>query len=64
MTRILRGLGSQRLPCGCLLGIYETYDGRVVSILDAQGRECEDNGHLPGSQTEVSPPAADRQASA
>ncbi|MCX6544059.1 MAG: hypothetical protein NTV05_06540 [Acidobacteria bacterium] len=51
MTRILRGLNSRRLPCGCLLGIYETYDGRVVSIVDARGEACRDGEHAEGRQT-------------
>jgi len=51
VTRILRGLGSRRLSCGCLLGIYETYDGRVISIIDARGEACGDREHDPGRQT-------------
>lgn len=38
--RILRGLSSKFLPCGCLAGVYETYDGTVVTILDAKAAEC------------------------
>jgi len=30
--RILRGLTSRLLPCGCIAGIYETYDGQVVAL--------------------------------
>ena len=52
MTRILRGLGSRRLPCGCLIGIYETYDGRTVAIVDAQGERCQAHEHQPGQQTD------------
>ena len=48
MTRILRGLTSRRLSCGCVLGVYETYDGRVVSILDVRGDRCQDARHEPG----------------
>jgi hypothetical protein len=44
-------LSSRRLPCGCLLGIYETYDGRVVSIIDAHAEACGDRDHDPGRQT-------------
>jgi hypothetical protein len=47
--RILRGLSSRLLPCGCLAGIYETYDGVVVGILDARGQACTDPEHLPES---------------
>jgi hypothetical protein len=53
VTRILRGLGSCRLPCGCLIGIYETYDGRVISIIDAHGDACTDRDHGAGRQAVV-----------
>ncbi len=43
--RILRGTGSRCLPCGCLVGFYETYDGRTVAIVDARGAACEDGRH-------------------
>jgi hypothetical protein len=46
--RLLRGLGSRLLPCGCLAGIYETYAGEVVAIIDAQGDECHDLAHAVG----------------
>jgi hypothetical protein len=63
MTRILRGLTGKRLDCGCVLGVYETYDGRVITVLDERGRACEaghedlvpppdqtpDNTHKPAS---------------
>ena len=39
--RILRGLTSRLLPCGCVAGVYETYDGAVVTLLDERA------GHLP-----------------
>jgi hypothetical protein len=48
MTNILRGLTSRHLPCGCVVGVYETYDGRVVSIVDVRGDRCEDARHEPG----------------
>jgi hypothetical protein len=45
--RLLRGLGSQLLPCGCLAGVYETYHGATVSILDARNDTCSiDNHHV------------------
>ena len=43
--RILRGLGSQLLPCGCLVGRYETYDGATVALIDAVGARCPDRQH-------------------
>ena len=42
MLRILRGLGSRALPCGCLVGLYETYANQTVAILDAKGADCAD----------------------
>jgi hypothetical protein len=57
--RLLRGLGSQLLPCGCLAGVYETYDGVTVSIIDAQGDECPADGHHVGL---VVPTGPDRAA--
>jgi hypothetical protein len=46
--RILRGLSSKFLPCGCLAGVYETYDGEVVSIIDAKGNACANPRHRTG----------------
>ena len=47
--RILRGLSSKCLPCGCLAGVYETYDGLIVTILDAKGTGCENLSHRDGN---------------
>jgi len=47
--RILRGLSSRVLPCGCLAGLYETYDGEVVGILDAKGAGCTQSQHAGGN---------------
>jgi len=46
--RIRRGLGSRRLLCGCVAGIYETYRDEVVTIVDATGPECGAPAHLAG----------------
>jgi hypothetical protein len=46
--RLLRGLGSQLLPCGCLAGVYETYEDTTVSIIDARGDQCVRDEHRPG----------------
>jgi len=56
--RLLRGLGSQLLPCGCLAGVYETYAGATVSIVDARGDECADDAHRPGLVVPTSPTKA------
>ena len=47
--RILRGLNSHQLPCGCLLGVYETYDGLIVRLFDAISDTCANPGHRPGT---------------
>ena len=52
--RIRRGLGSRRLPCGCVAGIYETYRDEIVTIVDAPGAGCDNPGHLAGT---VLPPS-------
>jgi hypothetical protein len=48
--RILRGLTSRLLPCGCIAGIYETYDGRVVTLLDERQSTCQDPNHVDGEE--------------
>jgi hypothetical protein len=50
--RILRLLSSRPLKCGCLAGIYETYAGPNVWIVDARGADCTDSTHRPGLQLE------------
>jgi hypothetical protein len=49
-VRILRGLTSRLLPCGCVAGIYETYDGEIVSLLDDRQPGCSNPEHLNGNQ--------------
>ena len=56
--RLLRGLGSQLLPCGCLAGVYETYAGTTVSIIDARGDECGVDDHRPGATVPSGPTRA------
>lgn len=56
--RILRGLSSRFLPCGCLTGIYETYDGEIVAILDARAASCAEPAHAKGNVVPVSSQAA------
>jgi hypothetical protein len=33
------------LPCGCLTGVYETYAGGVVAVVDVVGPSCNTSGH-------------------
>lgn len=47
--RILRGLSSRFLACGCLIGVYETYEGEIVGILDARNPSCSDPSHVVGN---------------
>jgi len=56
--RLLRGLGSQLLPCGCLAGVYETYEDTTVSIIDARGDQCGKDDHRPGLVVPISPSRA------
>ncbi len=46
--RILRGLASEYLPCGCLAGVYETYGALIVTIVDAKGTRCGISSHRAG----------------
>ena len=55
--RILRLLSTRPLPCGCLGGIYETYAGPIVWILDARGAGCTTPEHRPGVRLEPVGPA-------
>ena len=48
--RILRGLTSRVLPCGCVAGVYETYDGEVVTLLDERQSTCSDEQHENGNK--------------
>ena len=48
--RILRGLTSRLLPCGCLAGVYETYDGAVVALLDDRTPGCTIAAHVDGNE--------------
>jgi hypothetical protein len=45
MLRILRGLGSHTLACGCLVGVYETYASETVAVIDAKGVKCGNAAH-------------------
>jgi hypothetical protein len=63
--RILRIVGSGHLVCGCFIGVYETYDGRILPVVDESGRNCRDPRHKPGRavgelRDEISPVAFTR----
>ena len=38
--RLLQGVSGETLPCGCLVGVYETYEGVVVRMVDATADSC------------------------
>jgi hypothetical protein len=46
---ILRGVSGRLLPCGCVAGTYELYDGRLVSLLDGRAASCADTRHREGA---------------
>ena len=37
---VLRGVAGKVLDCGCLTGVYETYAGDVIQVIDAVGKTC------------------------
>ncbi|HEY8551415.1 MAG TPA: hypothetical protein VIL35_15770 [Vicinamibacterales bacterium] len=43
--QISRCLGGGQLPCGCNVGVYETYDGQLVPVVDAAADSCGDRSH-------------------
>lgn len=55
--RILRGVGSQALPCGCLVGLYETYDGRTIALIDARNPACINPEHSLNAMVPLDEPA-------
>ncbi len=66
--RILRVVGSGLLPCGCFVGLYETYSGPTVQIIEEPGLTCTEVDHRAGTHipldtdsrlvSPASPPAA------
>ncbi|HET9831108.1 MAG TPA: hypothetical protein VFP91_05350 [Vicinamibacterales bacterium] len=57
---ILKGLGSRVLSCGCMVGIYETYGGTTVAMIDAVDPACLEPTHRLGAVVNLSvvePPA-------
>jgi hypothetical protein len=45
ILRVLRGVC---LPCGCVVGIYETYAGTTVAVIDETHAACRSAGHRNG----------------
>jgi hypothetical protein len=52
--RIRLALNSYTRSCGCLVGVYETYTGEVVEIIDAHGEHCPDRSHRHGARLATS----------
>lgn len=50
--RILRGLGSRAFSCGCLVGVYETYNNQTIALIDAKGSQCTNGDHRVDSGVE------------
>ena len=48
--RILRGLTSRLLPCGCIAGVYETYNGEIVTLIDDRQPDCPNPDHSNGNE--------------
>lgn len=42
---IRRCVGGEQLACGCIVGRYETYGGKVLSIIDAREPGCRHQRH-------------------
>jgi hypothetical protein len=43
--RLRRGLAGHVLPCGCLVGVYETYGGKIVATFDWLSDRCNRPDH-------------------
>jgi hypothetical protein len=54
--RILRLLASHPLPCGCLAGVYESYTGEVIALLDARDARCNARAHREGDAVALQSP--------
>ena len=60
--RILRIVQSHTLPCHCFVGVYETYEGGTVQIIEEPGTVCGEPEHKPGVVVRSAPghpPVAD-----
>ena len=42
-------LGGRVLPCGCLVGSYETWERGIVDVLDAHDDRCTEAAHADNS---------------
>jgi hypothetical protein len=37
------------------VGVYETYDGETIEIIEERGRQCSESSHRAGKVTVVAP---------
>jgi len=58
MHRIRLTLAGFALPCGCVGGVYETYSGAIVRLLDVRGSHCSLEQHRQGAEIEAAPEMA------
>jgi hypothetical protein len=61
MLRILRVVGSRSLQCGCFVGVYETYTGATVEIVEERGPRCPERSHDEGQASRVVGPEGSRE---
>jgi hypothetical protein len=52
-SHILRVLRGTRLPCGCVAGIYETYSGATVAVVDEVDAGCRLAEHRNGGMIDI-----------
>jgi hypothetical protein len=43
--QIARCVRGARLACGCQVGLYETLEGRVMTVVDSPHDACTDRAH-------------------
>jgi hypothetical protein len=59
LNRTLRAcVGSRALRCGCRVGLYETYAGKVVAVLDVKDGSCQEPAHQENRTVDLTDPAA------
>ena len=39
-------LSGHVLPCGCLVGSYETWEGDIIRVIDAHDDRCHEATHV------------------
>ncbi|MCM3878822.1 MAG: hypothetical protein ND807_01825 [Vicinamibacterales bacterium] len=50
-------MDSRALPCGCLVGVYETYESETVAIIDVKGSACVNPDHRIDAPVNLQPPS-------